>query len=207
MNKEQWIAVKNYPDYDVSNMGNVRSCKFGDDEPRQLLLSTNWAGYRIARLTHGRVSKNIRVQRLVAQAFIGDPPGKTVVDHINSIRNDNRVENLRYLTNKENILRGISFSAINARKTHCIKGHPLVQENLCKWERFRRMCLTCHHSKTILDKRRKVHYFNREKNNAGLCGTESSYSKGLYISKASKKVSCQFCLSRLKRCLRLKKGK
>ena len=45
--------------------------------------------------------KNYYVHRLVAEAFIPNPDGKPTVDHINRDRADNRVENLRWATHKE----------------------------------------------------------------------------------------------------------
>ena len=43
------------------------------------------------------------VHRLIAEAFLPSVRGKPFVDHINRVRNDNRVENLRWVTAKENI--------------------------------------------------------------------------------------------------------
>lgn len=43
------------------------------------------------------------VHRLVAQAFIPNPDNKPVVDHINTIRDDNNVSNLRWVSVSENI--------------------------------------------------------------------------------------------------------
>lgn len=60
------------------------------------------AGYpRIDIKLDGSV-KTVQVHRLVARAFLGEPPFKdATVDHINGIRHDNRVENLRWATKSE----------------------------------------------------------------------------------------------------------
>ena len=55
-------------------------------------LQVNLSGIRIPRYVH----------RLVAEAFLPNPENKPCVDHINGNRLDNRVENLRWVTNKEN---------------------------------------------------------------------------------------------------------
>jgi hypothetical protein len=59
------------------------------------------------------------------------------------------------VTNRENILRGISVSTANRAKTHCTKGHPLSGDNLrivkCGRER---LCITC-------SRRRGLAYYHR----------------------------------------------
>ena len=60
--------------------------------------STFSNGYKVVTISYKRYS----VHRLVAQTFIPNPENKPAVDHINRIRDDNRVENLRWATSKEN---------------------------------------------------------------------------------------------------------
>jgi hypothetical protein len=55
-------------------------------------------GYRQVQIA----KKQYFVHRLIAEAFLNAIPEKTLVDHINRVRDDNRVENLRWVTSKEN---------------------------------------------------------------------------------------------------------
>ena len=53
-------------------------------------------------IQRGQRKKQLGVHRIVAETFIPNPENKSEVDHINRIRNDNRVENLRWVTRLEN---------------------------------------------------------------------------------------------------------
>lgn len=53
-------------------------------------------------------------------------------------------DHLKPVTGEENTLRGNAPSAINARKTHCLRGHVLAGSNLMAGQGARRKCKTCH---------------------------------------------------------------
>lgn len=85
--------------HEVSNFGRIRcistgNCvKFGD----------NHGYYRVSLGIPGtKKQKHFLVARLVALAFIPNPDNKPQVDHINGVKTDNRVENLRWVTGEEN---------------------------------------------------------------------------------------------------------
>lgn len=112
--REIWRPVKGYEGhYEVSNLGNVKSHDktvyykiFGHTVSQFfaghiLKQSHNNKGYMNVVLNKDGNKKTFKVHRLVAEAFIGDIYNKEI-DHINTIRDDNRVENLRIVNSSEN---------------------------------------------------------------------------------------------------------
>lgn len=100
-NNEIWKDIPHYEGlYQVSSLGRIWSVR----SQRYLSLNHDRGGYLICGLTdkYGK-RKTEKIHRLVALAFIGEPPeGKTCVNHLNEIKDDNRVENLEWASVKEN---------------------------------------------------------------------------------------------------------
>ncbi|ANV88514.1 NUMOD4 motif-containing HNH endonuclease [Picosynechococcus sp. PCC 7117] len=116
--KERWKPIKDYEGfYEVSNLGKVRSVtrtvikayKSGKRTPviyqsKELSQATDRHGYQYVILHRERRGKRFDVHRLVAQAFIGDPPDpKAVVHHKDGSRDNNRARNLEYVSHAQNI--------------------------------------------------------------------------------------------------------
>lgn len=88
--------------YHVTKNGKVFSVNYrhtGKIEESKYFISKN--GYRYVILYKDGKKKLAQVARLLALAYIPNPENKPTVDHINRIRSDDRVENLRWATHKE----------------------------------------------------------------------------------------------------------
>lgn len=102
---EEWRDIKNSDGkYQISSFGNVRSritFSYGE-RIKPLRTAIDRYGYVIVQLGKYRHILPHLVHRLVAEAFIPNLQNKPQVNHINGIKSDNRVENLEWVTQKEN---------------------------------------------------------------------------------------------------------
>ncbi len=110
---EIWKDIPEYEGwYEVSNLGRVRSYhNFGwgkREKPIMLKLYTSPKGYVQVSLCKDKCHRSVNVHRLVASAFLPDPHCDMQIDHINGNKEDNRAENLEWVTPKENTLRSLS---------------------------------------------------------------------------------------------------
>lgn len=77
-------------------------------------------GYMMVSLIHREHKrKYVYVHRLMASAFIPNPRGLNEVNHINGRRDDNRLENLEWVTRSENIRHAINVTKTWDHQSHC----------------------------------------------------------------------------------------
>lgn len=94
--------------YEVSNLGNVRRLRFINgrhniEKIKMCKQTLNTWGYITVNLCKNGKSNTKRVHRLVAVAFLGN--SDLQVDHIDGNKQNNRLDNLEYVTAKENTQR------------------------------------------------------------------------------------------------------
>lgn len=101
---ENWKDIEGYEGlYQVSNIGRVkRLAGFKCNVERFLTGSKDKDGYILICLSKDGNAKKYKLHRLVALHFIPNIENKPEIDHINTIKTDNRVENLKWVTRKEN---------------------------------------------------------------------------------------------------------
>lgn len=115
--KEIWKDIEGFEGYyQVSNLGRVRSVdrvvtQFNGwanakrpTKGRIRTITKQTQGYSQVGLCKNGVQKSYRLNRLVAKAFVPNPDNKLYVNHIDGNKDNNRADNLEWVTNSENIM-------------------------------------------------------------------------------------------------------
>ena len=101
---EEWRIIDGFENYEISNMGNVRSNR-GVLKPGK-----DTYGYNQVNLYNNSKRHCRKVYRLVMDAFNPNVENKPQIDHINRVRSDDRLENLRWATARENVRNSGGFT-------------------------------------------------------------------------------------------------
>ena len=117
--QEQWKTINGFENYQISNLGRLKRLEHWTEKPNgkykvmtkhhysEKIKSTFKSGiqkryyYTCIYDSTGK-KKNVLVHRLVAEAFVDNPRGLNEVDHIDRNPENNRADNLRWVTHVEN---------------------------------------------------------------------------------------------------------
>ena len=139
MENEIWKDIRGYEGiYQVSNLGRVKSLE------REVMRSNGRItylkecilkprirkGYLVLNLSLKGKKKTFAVHRLVARAFIPNPENKPTVDHINENKLDNKLSNLRWATQEEQIGYAMETGTFEIRKGEQVGGSKLKEKEV-----------------------------------------------------------------------------
>lgn len=117
--KEIWKSLPNYPGIEISSLGRIKRLQT-KTHPEYILseFAKDRDGYCRLSVKRGEEKHyaSMPIHRLVAIAFIENPENKPAVNHINGNREDNRVENLEWVTAKENVFHSFLYGKRKAVK-------------------------------------------------------------------------------------------
>ena len=150
---EEWRDIDDFPGYQVSSEGRVRSLSrevargSGKRQIAGKILSPGETNgyYKISLCRDGTVTYHL-IHRLVGAAFIPNPDNKPTIDHVNRIRNDNSISNLRWATQQEQIdnrdypsntgHKYICWTKWNTYRVRCGKNYKTLEEAVTARDQF-----------------------------------------------------------------------
>lgn len=202
---EEWKQIEGYENYEVSNKRRVRNTGIGN-----ILKGESHKGYVRVSLSNNGKRKRFKVHRLVALAFIPNPENKEQVNHINGVKDDNRVENLEWATAKENIHHAMEVlykDEVKRRESSSHKFNYMLAEEMrelhregatinelivkyeCTEQTVSRIINNLYYSKEDLDK----HYFAEKIRRIKMMQEEWAYTEIAKITGVNPEVIGKIC--------------
>lgn len=102
------VTIKGYEEYSINKNGVVtrNTAKKGATLGKELKISLDCKGYYHVCLCKNSKAKKFRIHRLLSQAFIPNPLNKPCINHKDGNKQNNKLENLEWVTHSENTFHG-----------------------------------------------------------------------------------------------------
>ena len=168
MKLEEWKDIEDYPNYQVSTFGNIKSKEIYTKQrngmslrkERLLIPQKDHKGYLYVRLYNENGWKYFKVHILVAKTFIPNFFNKPTVDHIDRNKENNNVDNLRWASYKEQqnnkdktkIIENMKILGKKPHKTRAekVKQYDLENNFIKEWSSSREASETLNISETAI---------------------------------------------------------
>lgn len=134
MKSEVWNRINGYGDYEVSNLGRVKSFKRDRINGKIMYPAPTKKGYLRIKLGDGKITKTFSVHRLVCENFLSKDEDRKIINHKNGIKDDNRLENLEWATNSENIRHAFDELGRIATWTKRVAQYDMNGHPIKEWE-------------------------------------------------------------------------
>lgn len=149
LENEIWKPVVGYANgfydglYEISNKGRFKqlarrlNCRGGSRVSKEkIVVGTDSYGYRTVAMKKDKIRVQIGVHILVAKAFLDNPENKYSVNHIDTNRSNNSVENLEWATQKEQIDHAIRLGRMKWEKGTERKNSKLTESDVLEIRRL-----------------------------------------------------------------------
>lgn len=133
--REIWKDIKGFEGkYQISNCGRVKSLKrSGRKLEKILILTLGKRGYWTIGLYNKQKVKRRPIHRLIAETFIPNPLNKREVNHKDSDKLNNKIENLEWVTPSENSKHAVK--SLGSKKFFHVRGaYKIMYKNKIKWD-------------------------------------------------------------------------
>lgn len=174
MDVQELYPIKNFEGlYSINKLGKVYSYRF-----KIYLKPRLMNGYLTLLLRNKGKDRRVCIHRLLAETFIPNLEKKLFVDHVNRIRNDNRLENLRWCTKSENAMNSKKPNIKNRAKFQSKYKGVFWDKTRNKWLAMAKLNQVGYNLGRFIDeKEAAVAYNNFAKNNYGEFATLNTFEE------------------------------
>ena len=139
--EEIWKPIKGYEDYQVSNLGRIKSLKNGKE--KIMTPGVLRKGYLGINLCKNGIQKPFKIHRLIAETFLDNPDNLPQVNHKDENKQNNRVDNLEWCDNTYNIRYSWSKPVGCYKDGQLIKTYEAIQDAIQDGFQKSAICRCC----------------------------------------------------------------